>query len=224
MTRRQFAMAAGVVSAPVFLLCAAVALSLLPASAEATADPPRPVAQQLPLRSWENYYGAVILPSGLWASRWSGGGGGSRHGSRARPVVVSQAFTTSPTRAMICRPSELRPMLVTLAVCPSKVSGTVLGWALHTFTVWSLEALARHLPSGLKHTLVIESVCPRRVAVSCPLAASHTFTVLSREALARRRPSGLKQTDMTTSACPLRERASCPRPRRPRPAHPSRAA
>jgi photosystem II stability/assembly factor-like uncharacterized protein len=64
MTRRQFAMAAGVVSAPVFLLCAAVALSLLSASAEAIADPPRPVPQQLPLRSWENYYGAVILPSG----------------------------------------------------------------------------------------------------------------------------------------------------------------
>src|SRR5579864_9449827 len=58
------------------------------------------------------------------------------------------------------------------------------GCTSHTFTVWSLEALARRLPSGLKQTLLRRSVCPLRVRSSCPFSASYTFTVLSQPALA----------------------------------------
>ncbi len=65
MARRQFAMLAGVASAWIVLLCAAVWLGLAPRPAQATADgPPGAAASRLPLRTWENYFGVAILPSG----------------------------------------------------------------------------------------------------------------------------------------------------------------
>lgn len=64
MARRQFAMMAGVASAWIALLCAAVWLGVSPRAARATADGPRGVASRLPLRTWENYFGVAILPSG----------------------------------------------------------------------------------------------------------------------------------------------------------------
>lgn len=64
MTRRQFAVMAGEASAWVFLLCAAVWLLLAPTAARATAEGSQGAASRLPERSWENYFGVVILPSG----------------------------------------------------------------------------------------------------------------------------------------------------------------
>src|ERR1700683_5420941 len=94
---------------------------------------------------------------------------------------------------------------------PSPASGSHFSLSRdHTFTVWSLEALARRLPSGLKQTPHTLAECPLRVRSSFPFSASHTITVLSALALARRLPSGLKQTLLTGEVCPLRVRSSCP--------------
>ena len=62
MARRPFAMMAGVASAWIVLWSAAGWLS--PRMARAAAEGPPAAASQLPLRTWENYFGTAILPSG----------------------------------------------------------------------------------------------------------------------------------------------------------------
>ena len=64
MARRLFAMMAGVTSALVLLLCAGLWLGLAPTAARATVDGPQGAASRLPERTWENYFGVAILPSG----------------------------------------------------------------------------------------------------------------------------------------------------------------
>lgn len=64
MIRRRFVVMAGVVSAWIAVLSAALWLGWSPGAARATAQGTQAAASRLADRTWENYFGVTILPSG----------------------------------------------------------------------------------------------------------------------------------------------------------------
>src|SRR5262249_44134712 len=92
------------------------------------------------------------------------------------PVCASHTVTVwSLLPDTIRLPSAENATLLTVLVCPLRVSASCPVCASHTFTVWSSLPDTIRLPSAENATMLTHPVCPLRVSASCPVCASHTF-------------------------------------------------